>query len=1170
MKVRVFSGSDYHTAHERLASYKILSLLRSFTDNDEPVALFQNVRLDDIPWTDDGGNERIMRACEPDLVVIKRSAIIVVEMKNWQGRIAWPTRDIDKRNPWYDLTSGTPVVLCEGNRSPLSQLWYNRTAFVRHMENIARDLPTESAQTSRFASTTSCLLFTHPDISFESAKPDFWRATSLCTLEEHSVADQFALTVAAITTPRRDHRNDQRNLIELSEEDIEHIAARLNLQEVTHSINETTSAPDEKSTGSLALTDAVKADVLRKRIRSLPAIRQKQIESATSNPQVVNLPQPLRLLQFYRDLVEVEARKTTQLPLATAGQSSFLNLAGYNLQDLLSLDGIIVPAKNLPTWSASDELVLGVYVASDVKVGDLQGLPVFSTPIECVIADSVDNMPMRRLRVIDDKYLEVNVDWLKRLTPFSSMIEGECEQYVHDLGNLPSALDQISAFLKTTNNLDTLPALADLPRHTAEATFSAAVFKPTAVFTENLRKELASIDSLWRQQITKGNTPTDLAWHVLSKPSYSGSNFTWNPRKATILPMNYEQSLAAAMVYDDNVPLGVISGPPGTGKSQLICNVLAEAHIQNKTILFASNNNNAVEVVTHKLNKEIFKLPLVVGLGKAKNVKETSQELSSFSTQKTLTSSELEAIRRESTLKITEINARLRELYRDYQQYQDDYNEELELTVAIDDCISRCLQGFSIINCTSDELRLMKDALQTWERALDMHRQIMTYADSLFKRAKASFKGWVGARAVMSRKRFEEDADFYYQKLISDGIRSTAIRIIDPLVHSETREMDCAALIELVGLLLRRRVLSKSLVGKTESSFLMKWSVLEDQRIEPSKSQILGQVQHNVSVNGKGWARALDSSATLTQTQIAGIRTLSTTSLSVRRKVDLNTRFNIVIIDEASQSDVSAVIPLLYRAQRCIVIGDERQLQPIARGDDGTQILAMITSNVAAQELDPWTSPHASILTLMQHHLRGVSSNEVMLRDHHRCHPDIIGFSNVEFYEQRLRILTDLTNSSKQDGVWWINVEGAEINRHNRIEANKVVNTVERLLAHNIPHEEIGIVTPFSNQKKEIERLLRDANLQHGKNGSIKVDTAHAFQGSERDSMIYSLVVSKDTAVGRKKWASDSQEASHLINVAVTRARKMLIVVGDRDATLGYTRRLHDWISPRQPSKQDT
>ena len=325
MKVRVFSGSDYHTDHERLASYKILSLLRSFTDNDEPVTLFHNVRLDDIAWIDDGGNERIMRACEPDLVVIKRSAIIVVEMKNWQGRIAWPTRDIDKRNPWHDLTSGTPVVLCEGNRSPLSQVWYNRTAFVRHMENIARDLPTESAQTSRFASTASCLLFTHPDISFESPKPDFWRATSLCTLEEHSGADQFALTVAAKTTQRRDHRHDQRNLIELSEEDIDYIAARLNLQEVTHSINETTSAPDEKSSGSLTLTDTVKADVLRKRIRSLPAIRQKQIESATPNPQVVNLPQPLRLLQFYRDLVEVEARKTTQLPLATAGQSSSLN-----------------------------------------------------------------------------------------------------------------------------------------------------------------------------------------------------------------------------------------------------------------------------------------------------------------------------------------------------------------------------------------------------------------------------------------------------------------------------------------------------------------------------------------------------------------------------------------------------------------------------------------------------------------------------------------------------------------------------------------------------------------------------------------------------------------------------------------------------------------------------
>jgi hypothetical protein len=1152
MRVRIFSGDQYHTAHERIAAYRIIDQLRSFAHNDETLALFQNVRLDTIESKDGGGNDRVFRQCEPDLIVVKRSGIIVVEMKHWSGTIQWPENVNDKRDPWFDLSSGTPLELCEGNRSPVAQLWHNRSTFVAHLNAIASSLPSEAARTSFFAATSSCLLFTNDDITFASARPSFWRGTSLCTLSERPGATLFDATIAAATTKRRDHRTDQRHLIELTDEDVDFLAAHFKLDETRD---------DSRTSEETVQSPQPHAQTLRARLASLADTKRQYVERAAPLPGTELVPRQLRLLHFYQELVDQNAQATTDLPLTSQKPSTYLSIEGFSLSDVLDLDGLLIPANTLPTtWGASEELTLGIILQGQSHQQKLTGVPLITLPMEMRLADSVDDVAMRCIRVTDITNLNISLEQLKRIKPFDVMAEGEVEKYLQQVEQLNSIEAQVATLMETMFNVNDIPSFGALPKSPMELAFSAVIYQPKSVFNENLRKELADIDAKWQLRLREGMQPDDLAWKFLSIPNGDSSSSTWKPRKASILPLNYEQSLAAAMIYDDNVKVGIVSGPPGTGKSQLICNVLAEAHVQDKTILFASRNNAAVDVVTSRVNNEIFKLPIVIGLGSNERVKRTVATLASIGSGGTITSDELNRLQREAQQSISVTNAKLIELEKAFRDFQGDMHEELSLSIAIDDCITRCSAGYALTGCDASELDLAEKDFNTWKKAINSHIEILKYSRTWLRRLHASFEGWVGAYAVFNTKRFHEDADFYYQRHIADELSSTTSRIIEPLIHEPNRSEDCDTLIELVSLLKQRIETRQRLSGKSEDRFLQQWQELENQRIQPSRSYILARARNTIGANNATWSRGLDSSAPLTYQAIRGMRTLSTTSLSVRRKVDLSTRFDIVLIDEASQANIWEMLPLLYRANRSIIIGDEKQLQPINDFPEHIVLAAMNRHLLNNEVFAPWVSMSSSILTLAQHQLRDLTTNEIMLRDHHRCHRNIIGFSNAEFYNNQLRINTPIVTDSNAQGAFWYETSGIERDRVNVEESQAVVKAVKRLFDQGFTHEQIGVVTPFTHQKHRIDSDLRKENMLYGNNGSIHVDTAHGFQGSERDAMIYSLVVTKDTHEGRKRWANSDPAAAHLINVAVTRARRVLVVVGSKDGTSGYTRRLHEWI----------
>ena len=277
------------------------------------------------------------------------------------------------------------------------------------------------------------------------------------------------------------------------------------------------------------------------------------------------------------------------------------------------------------------------------------------------------------------------------------------------------------------------------------------------------------------------------------------------------------------------------------------------------------------------------------------------------------------------------------------------------------------------------------------------------------------------------------------------------------------------------------------------------------------------------------------------------------TSLSAKGKVPFERNFfDLLIVDEASQCDIASILPLLYRAKRAVVIGDPMQLKHIAsltpEKDQRLQTTHRIPESYAA-----WNYCVNSIFNLA---LSIADKNALtMLRDHHRSHADIIEFSNRFFYKGRLRVATSydrLKSPGMGDpSVIWTECAGrvrrpANGGAVNEVEAQALVQEIRALIDTGYQGS-IGAVTPFRAQANYIRRIvIQDQQLTDALiRAEFLVDTVHRFQGDERDVMFFSPVVSQGVLPGAINFLKSN---GNLFNVAITRARARLHVVGDRAA----------------------
>ncbi len=272
------------------------------------------------------------------------------------------------------------------------------------------------------------------------------------------------------------------------------------------------------------------------------------------------------------------------------------------------------------------------------------------------------------------------------------------------------------------------------------------------------------------------------------------------------------------------------------------------------------------------------------------------------------------------------------------------------------------------------------------------------------------------------------------------------------------------------------------------------------------------------------------------------ITTLQSTS-SVPMQPEL---FDILVIDEATQCTMTNLIPMIYRAKRIAVIGDPEQLPAIPTIHHETE-----KSLAAKFGIVDWLDiiGHAgnNAYKSATKCLPGLRADVISLVEHYRSHPLIIGFANQHIYQKRLRLRKDPVSArlERYAGIHDQQVNGYCIRGPrdeswiNPPEKDAVCDLVKQLRSsEDFGAFTIGVVTPFSAHESAIRAKLDEMGLTNG----ITVGTAHKYQGDERDIIVFSPVVAKGISEGAARFVENPH---NLINVAVTRAKEGLFVVGD-------------------------
>ncbi|MBK8824455.1 MAG: AAA family ATPase [Anaerolineales bacterium] len=241
--------------------------------------------------------------------------------------------------------------------------------------------------------------------------------------------------------------------------------------------------------------------------------------------------------------------------------------------------------------------------------------------------------------------------------------------------------------------------------------------------------------------------------------------------------------------------------------------------------------------------------------------------------------------------------------------------------------------------------------------------------------------------------------------------------------------------------------------------------------------------------------------------------------------------FDWCIMDEASQStEPAAWIPIQY-AQRLVLAGDHFQLPP-----------TIISSEAVKGGFD---------ISLMERLLTNIGPSISRRLDvQYRMHHDIMSFSSDVFYENSLQadesvrtaLLTDLpavTDSPLTNcPVHFIDTAGASYDeetepngdsRLNPLEAELVIKKVNELIEAGVSADMIAVISPYSAQVRYLRERLPE----------IEIDSVDGFQGREKEVVIVSLV--RSNREGEVGFLSDTRR----MNVALTRARRKLIVIGD-------------------------
>lgn len=522
-----------------------------------------------------------------------------------------------------------------------------------------------------------------------------------------------------------------------------------------------------------------------------------------------------------------------------------------------------------------------------------------------------------------------------------------------------------------------------------------------------------------------------------------------NHQPIQFFPFGFNLSQKDAVYNAFSYPLSVIEGPPGTGKTQTILNIIANAVIKDQRVAIVSSNNSATKNIYEKLEKNGINF-IAALLGSSGNKKEFIESQIDIPDLSEYHLSDSEKKKTEKNVQklfigLTEnlykrndlafLKQELDQVKTEYQHYQHTREEDIEHSLVFKQRI------------TIDDLISLWVSIES--QALKFRR--FNFLKRLIFRIKYGIK----------------DKLFYtysFDKMIS-LCQSRYYQIKIHELQKSIKDLETS---------LTNFSFNSQMKDYTALSMLLLKAELCKKYANRERKQYIITDLHNNSVDF-----------------LNDYPVIMSTTYSLKRSLSDAISYDYIIIDEASQVDIATGALALSCAKKAVVVGDIKQLPNVVDSDmqDKTNLVFNSFDLPSCYRY----SDHSLLSSLIE---LFPNLNKTLLREHYRCHPKIIEFCNKKFYNNQLVILTEYTSKRTPLAVYRTAPGNHERQRMNQRQIEVIIQEI-------IPKEQLetvdlGVVTPYRNQTNALQEAFKGTN--------IKADTVDKFQGRENEVIILSTV----------------------------------------------------------------
>ncbi|HBX22179.1 MAG TPA: DUF2726 domain-containing protein [Desulfotomaculum sp.] len=574
---------------------------------------------------------------------------------------------------------------------------------------------------------------------------------------------------------------------------------------------------------------------------------------------------------------------------------------------------------------------------------------------------------------------------------------------------------------------------------------------------------------------------------VLAKYLYSTALNKPQPLQMPIFPFGFNLSQKTATEKALTEQISVIEGPPGTGKTQTILNIIANAIINERTVAVVSNNNSATANVLQKLQK--YGVDFIAAyLGNKEN-------------KETFFTSQTGAYPNMAAWKIAP---------HDYQAIKitlDQSGKELEAML-------EAKNRAAILKQKLSNLAVEKKYYDLYYN--ETNEVVIPYR-SLFKHSADTVMALWQDYQKMAAKESSPTLIYKLKNLLRYGIISFSfyknsnekvIALLQKLYYERKKD----ELNEQI------QALTKRLESYQFDNAIREYSENSMKLFKAKLAEIFLYHQGRKIFTKDCLWKDKDFSSFIAEYPVI----LSTTH-SLRNCASANYLYDYVIMDEASQVDIVTGALALSCAKHAIIVGDLKQL-PNVVPEKTKQVTNQIFAGFALHKAYHYADN--SILSSVTKLYQDVP--KTLLKEHYRCHPKIIGFCNQKFYNNELIVLTEENGRNKPLAAY-------KTAKGNHARGNYNQRQIDVILEEVLPEQvtdakqSVGIVSPYRLQTDKLKQSIGEQN--------IEVDTVHKYQGREKNVVILTTVVNE-----MNKFVDDP----NLINVAVSRAvDKLIVVVSD-------------------------